>query len=64
LTSHVALIRTTQGIDTSNGHLAGRLRLGFLMAAAEFERSIIQEATKLAMLLRSMAKSCSRPWNE
>ena len=40
---HVALICTSQGIDTSDNNPAGRLQLGVLMAVAEFERSIIQE---------------------
>jgi putative DNA-invertase from lambdoid prophage Rac len=39
----VALICTSQGIDTSQDNPAGRLQLGVLMAVAEFERSIIQE---------------------
>lgn len=39
----VALICTSQGIDTSQNNPAGRLQLGVLMAVAEFERSIIQE---------------------
>src|SRR5262245_23325730 len=44
LTSHdVALICTSQGIDTSDNNPAGRLQLGVLMAVAEFERAIIQE---------------------
>ena len=44
LASHnVALICTSQGIDTSDNNPAGRLQLGVLMAVAEFERSIIQE---------------------
>ena len=44
LTGHkVALICTSQGIDTTNDNPAGRLQLGVLMAVAEFERSIIQE---------------------
>jgi putative DNA-invertase from lambdoid prophage Rac len=42
-TQGVALICTSQGIDTSNNNPAGRLQLGVLMAVAEFERSIIQE---------------------
>src|SRR5688500_3909889 len=40
---NVALICTSQGIDTSDKNPAGRLQLGVLMAVAEFERSIIQE---------------------
>jgi DNA invertase Pin-like site-specific DNA recombinase len=44
LTGHkVALICTSQGIDTTNDSPSGRLQLGVLMAVAEFERSIIQE---------------------
>lgn len=44
LTNHgVALICTSQGIDTSENNPVGRLQLGVLMAVAEFERSIIQE---------------------
>jgi len=44
LTSHgVALICTSQGIDTSNDNPAGRLQLGVLMAVAEFEREIIRD---------------------
>lgn len=44
LTAHgVALICTSQGIDTSDNNPAGRLQLGVLMAVAEFERGIIQE---------------------
>lgn len=40
LTTHnVALICTSQGIDTSHNNPAGRLQLGVLMAVAEFERS-------------------------
>ncbi|MBP8258756.1 MAG: recombinase family protein [Verrucomicrobia bacterium] len=39
----VALICTSQGIDTSDDNPAGRLQLGVLMAVAEFERSIIRE---------------------
>ena len=40
---NVALVCTSQGIDTSDRNPAGRLQLGVLMAVAEFERSIIQE---------------------
>src|ERR1051326_5471289 len=44
LTAHgVALVCTSQGIDTSNDNPAGRLQLGVLMAVAEFEREIIRE---------------------
>ena len=39
----VALIVTSQGIDTSNTNPAGKLQLNVLMAVAEFERGIIRE---------------------
>ena len=39
----VALIATSQGIDTSNSNPVGRLQLNVLMAVAEFEREIIRE---------------------
>jgi DNA invertase Pin-like site-specific DNA recombinase len=39
----VALIATSQGIDTSNANPVGRLQLNVLMAVAEFEREIIRE---------------------
>ncbi len=39
----VALIATSQGIDTSHSNPVGRLQLGVLMAVAEFEREIIRE---------------------
>lgn len=40
---NVALICSSQGIDTSDDNPAGRLQLGVLMAVAEFEREIIRE---------------------
>lgn len=39
----VALIATSQCIDTSNSNPVGRLQLNVLMAVAEFEREIIRE---------------------
>ena len=39
----VALIVTSQGIDTGNTNPAGKLQLNVLMAVAEFERGIIRE---------------------
>jgi hypothetical protein len=39
----VALIATSQGIDTSNSNPVGRLQLNVLMAVAEFEQEIIRE---------------------
>lgn len=44
LTRHrVALICSSQGIDTSSDNAAGKLQLGVLMAVAQFERSLIVE---------------------
>lgn len=46
LDSHkVALIATSQGIDTSESNPAGRLQMHVLSAVAEFERSLIRERT-------------------
>ncbi len=42
-THRVALVCTSQGIDTSDTNPAGRLQLGVLMAVAEFERELIRE---------------------
>lgn len=39
----VALIATSQGIDTSNSNPVGRLQLNVLLAVAEFERELIRE---------------------
>jgi len=39
----VALVCSSQGIDTTNDNPAGRLQLGVLMAVAEFARAIIRE---------------------
>lgn len=45
----VALVCTSQGIDTSQDNPAGRLQLGVLMAVAEFERSIIQDRVRAGL---------------
>lgn len=42
---NVALICTSQGIDTSKQNPVGQLQLGVLMAVAEFERALIKERT-------------------
>jgi DNA invertase Pin-like site-specific DNA recombinase len=50
LDSHkVALVATTQGIDTTEQNPAGRLQMHVLMAVAEFEREIIRERTKAGL---------------
>jgi putative DNA-invertase from lambdoid prophage Rac len=47
--NRVALVCTSQGIDTSNSNPVGRLQLGVLMAVAEFEREIIRERTNAGL---------------
>lgn len=47
--SGVAIICTSQGIDTRADNPAGRLQMHVLMAVAEFERSLIRERTKAGM---------------
>jgi putative DNA-invertase from lambdoid prophage Rac len=44
-THRVALVATSQGIDTSSDSPAGKLQLHILCAVAEFERSLIRERT-------------------
>ena len=45
----VALIATSQSIDTSGDNPAGRLQMHVLMAVAEFERSLIRERTRAGL---------------
>jgi DNA invertase Pin-like site-specific DNA recombinase len=45
----VALIASSQSIDTSHDNPAGRLQMHVLMAVAEFERSLIRERTKAGL---------------
>jgi DNA invertase Pin-like site-specific DNA recombinase len=47
--NRVALIATSQGIDTSHENPAGRLQMHVLMAVAQFERSLISERTKAGL---------------
>jgi len=42
----VALVCTSQGIDTSSDNPAGRFQLAVLAAVAEFERGLISERTR------------------
>jgi DNA invertase Pin-like site-specific DNA recombinase len=46
----VALICSSQGIDTSRDNPAGRLQMHVLMAVAEFERSLIRERTRAGLV--------------
>lgn len=50
----VALVCTSQGIDTSDANPAGRLVAHILMAIAQFERALISDRTKVGM---KMAKA-------
>lgn len=58
----VALICTSQGIDTSDSNPAGRLQLGVLMAVAEFEREIIRERVNAGLAAaRARGAKLGRP---
>lgn len=58
----VALIATSQGIDTSDSSPAGRLQLNVLLAVAEFEREIIRERTKAGLVAaRARGSKLGRP---
>ena len=58
----VALICTSQSIDTSQDNPAGRLQMHVLMAVAEFERSLIRERTKAGVAsARARGKKLGRP---
>lgn len=45
----VRFVAVTQGIDTGVGGAAGRFMLSILAAAAEFERDLIKERTRLGL---------------
>jgi len=59
---NVALICTSQGIDTSKQNPVGQLQLGVLMAVAEFERALIKERTMAGLeVARKRGKRLGRP---
>ena len=59
---NVALICTSQGIDTSKQNPVGQLQLGVLMAVAEFERALIKERTLAGLeVARKRGKRLGRP---
>jgi putative DNA-invertase from lambdoid prophage Rac len=59
---NVALICTSQGIDTSKQNPVGQLQLGVLMAVAEFERALIKERTLAGLeVARKKGKRLGRP---
>lgn len=45
----VALVCTSQGIDTTNSNPMGRMQLGILAVFAEFEREMIRERTRAGL---------------
>lgn len=58
----VALICTSQPIDTSSENPAGRLIMHVLIAMAEFERSLIQERTRAGLkVARAKGVKFGRP---
>ena len=61
-TRNVALLCTSQGIDTSKQNPVGQLQLGVLMAVAEFERALIKERTIAGLeVARRKGKRLGRP---
>src|SRR5881392_959451 len=44
--NNVAIVATSQGIDTNQDSPAGRLQMHVLMAVAEFERTLIVERVR------------------
>lgn len=59
---NVALLCTSQGIDTSKQNPVGQLQLGVLMAVAEFERALIKERTIAGLeVARKKGKRLGRP---
>jgi DNA invertase Pin-like site-specific DNA recombinase len=59
---HVALICTSQGIDTSNDNPAGRLQMHVLMAVAEFEKALISDRTRAGLAVAAaLGRKGGRP---
>lgn len=57
----VAVIATSQAIDTSHDNPAGRLQMHVLMAVAEFERALIRERTNAGLAVaRANGKKLGR----
>ncbi len=58
----VALVCTSQGIDTTNMNPMGRMQLGILGVFAEFEREMIRERTRAGLrVARANGKILGRP---
>lgn len=62
MAKRVALICTSQGIDTATPSAVAQFQLGVLMAVAEFERSLIKERTMAGLAVaRRRGKRIGRP---
>lgn len=58
----VAIVATTQGIDTSNANSCGRMQMNILAVIAEFERELISERTKAGLAVaRAAGKILGKP---
>lgn len=62
LRRNVALVCTSQGIDTSASNPCGRFQVNILASVAEFERDLISERTKAGLVVaRANGKVLGRP---
>lgn len=62
LAADVAMVLTSQGIDTSKSNPCGRFQVNILAAVAEFERDLISERTKAGLAAaRASGKSLGKP---
>lgn len=60
--ANVALVCTSQGIDTSKSNACGRMMMNVLGAIAEFERAMIRERTQAGMVAaRARGARIGRP---
>jgi DNA invertase Pin-like site-specific DNA recombinase len=58
----VAIVATSQGIDTTDQNPCGKMMMGFLAVIAEFERDLISERTKAGLAVaRANGKILGRP---
>lgn len=58
----VAIVATSQGIDTTDQNPCGKMMMGFLAVIAEFERDLISERTKAGLVVaRAAGKILGKP---
>lgn len=58
----VAIVATSQGIDTTDQNPCGKMMMGFLAVIAEFERDLISERTKAGLAVaRANGKILGKP---